>query len=189
MICFVNRLLILGLSAPIVALLGATISISLSGNWNFMENSIRDLGRLGSDSAAAFNSSLICAGLLGFLYAFRIYLRFPNPERVSMSFLVSAFIFLILIGIFPAGTQSHSSICLGFILSAFSSMLLLAIFSIKKNKFLATITTAFLLLCSISGIFGMLHLVRIAFAELAAISGFFIWYSMIAISLWNESDL
>lgn len=175
--------LILSIMMPLVVISGIIISIAVNENWSFADNSIRDLGMFGAKSAVIFNSSLIVAGIIGILIFIKIFFRITDAERLSISFLNSAFIFLILIGIFPAGSELHSPICFGLIFSAFLSMSLLGISLVKKNRFLSIYTLVILFFCTITVILGFISAIKIAVAEIALISGFFIWYCIIAKSL------
>ncbi|MDK2875973.1 MAG: hypothetical protein PWQ22_383 [Archaeoglobaceae archaeon] len=175
--------LIPGILMPLILISGTIISIAVNGSWSFVDNSIRELGRLGTKSAVIFNSSLIIASIIGILSLITFYFRVTGVERLSISFLNSAFIFLSLIGIFPIGSDLHIPICLGFVFSAFLSMSLLGISSAKKNRFLPTFTLTILFFCTISIILGFISVIKVAVVEIAFTSGFFIWYCFIAGSL------
>ncbi len=97
----------LGILAPIIAFsfIGAAI---LTHQWfSFMHNALSDLGNPDVKMNWIFNSGLIIAGIIGFLFALDLIGRLNGAERVGAVIFAVAMIFLSMIGVFPEGSALH----------------------------------------------------------------------------------
>ncbi|MCS7130647.1 MAG: DUF998 domain-containing protein [Archaeoglobaceae archaeon] len=167
---------IFGVIAPLIAIFGTFTAITIDPEWNFSENSIRELGECCSYSSSIFNYALILSGIFGFSFSTWLYSKVSNAfGRFGISFLITGYIFLTLIGIFPIGTKLHSSLCIGLAISIFLSMSIFAVYLMPLSRVLAFSTALFLVFGSIGSLYS-LHVKIVLFAELFGLISFILWH-------------
>ncbi len=113
-------LISLGVVAVVVAWFVIGLSWYLNRGWFvFMEDAYSDLGGYRSCCPWLFNYGLICVGILIILYGVGVVLVSANKlEVVGGSYLSLAGVFLVLIGLFPAGTRPHTFVSAWFFIQS-----------------------------------------------------------------------
>lgn len=105
----------MGLIAMIFAWIVILTSIQLNPWFVYTKNAFSDLGGPDANMPWVYNYGLIITGLLVILYSIYLVLDSDNKiETVGAAFVLIAGVFLMLIGIFPAGTEPHVFISLWF---------------------------------------------------------------------------
>ncbi|CAB49163.1 DUF998 domain-containing protein [Pyrococcus abyssi] len=123
---------IFGILGPIIALAGVVFAYLLNRDWwSITENAISDLGRVGLPNNWVMNCGLIIGGLLLLGYGAWRLKKSKNP---GWAIYVVGSVFLVLIGVFPEGTEWHYEVSWGFFVSMFAAMLIISISILKKSR-------------------------------------------------------
>ncbi len=117
----------LGILAQIIAFsfIGAAI---LTHQWfSFRHNALSDLGNPDVEMNWIFNSGLIIAGAVGFLFALDLIGRLDGAERLGALIFAVAMIFLSMIGFFPEGSALHFPSAVSFYLLSAIAIIVFAL--------------------------------------------------------------
>ncbi|MEM2143202.1 MAG: DUF998 domain-containing protein [Candidatus Thorarchaeota archaeon] len=129
---------LLGLVAPIVALVAIFVAIAISPWFDWVTNALSDLGNYdnGIPAAVVFNSGLICAGAMELIFVRWFLSQLKDPiSRVAMIALGVASIFLILIGILSENAgRIHFWVSVGFFLSFPISMWIMSVSLLRRGE-------------------------------------------------------
>ncbi|MDI9611163.1 MAG: DUF998 domain-containing protein [Archaeoglobaceae archaeon] len=168
---------------PAIPIISIFTAITVILDFNIPENSIRELGRLNT-TANMFNYSLILAGILGIFLSSMIYFKVSNAlGRIALSFLITSYAFTTLIGVFPLGTELHSSLCLGLLVSILLSMSLLTGYLNSTNTNLSIFNAILLFFGSIALIYNIFYAKNMIGAEILGLFCFTIWHFTVLVRL------
>ncbi|TFF91852.1 DUF998 domain-containing protein [Candidatus Thorarchaeota archaeon] len=113
-----ERMLLLGILGPVVALVCIAVAIPLSPWFTWSGNALSDLGNYdnGLLVAALFNAGLVISGLSSFLFTLWFLANSKTlPTRIGMLLFAISEVFLILIGVFSENAGSiHFLVSVGF---------------------------------------------------------------------------
>lgn len=117
-----------GLLSPVIAFIVISITIFLHPEFQWADYALSDLGAVGTTYNYIFNFGMIAAAIFGFLFATNLYQLRNTPLGVVGSIIFSlGVIFLILIGVFPSGTDPHEFVSYGFFILCTVGLVLLGI--------------------------------------------------------------
>jgi|Deesub1362B_J571_1020462.scaffolds.fasta_scaffold00004_92 hypothetical membrane protein len=109
----------IGVIAAIGAWIVIFICISINPWFVFTRDAFSDLGAPSANNPWLYNYGMIIIGLLIMVYSLRQIIDSQNKiETVGATFLFTAGIFLILIGMYPAGTRPHNFVSTWFFVQA-----------------------------------------------------------------------
>jgi hypothetical membrane protein len=126
---------LLAIVGPAVALFAIAISIQLSPWFSITDNALSDLGV--HNVGPIFNAGLIVCGLLCSIFIASLFIKiaWPSLEKLGVSFLLAACVFLVCIGIFTEDFGNlHYSVSVGFFVTLLLAALILGFaWSSKKE--------------------------------------------------------
>jgi len=175
-----------GLLAPVIALTGIGVAISINRSWwSLTENAISDLGKVGLPNNWVLNTSLVLASILGIYYALGLFRDVKNPvERAGIGLFTLGLVFLAMIGLFPEGTSPHYYVSWAFFILASSGFLVAGIgMGFKGEKKMALFTASLFLTGWILAIWAKRKFEGVATAEFIGIFGILLWHYVV---LWTR---
>ena len=143
-----------GILAPIVAFVGIVFSILSYPNFSFTGNWLSDLG-IGSTSAV-FNSGLILAGILGFVFCLGFRKTLPPLGKLGSVVLLIGTLALIGVGLFPESSGIYHTITSFLFFGCLIVGMGIVGFSLRKEKILGRVLL-FLFLVALFGV-SLIHL-------------------------------
>lgn len=118
----------LGIISMIIGWITIVAAILINPWFNFMEGALSDLGALNVSNSYIFNSGLALSGILAMAYAIYLALSIGNKLATFGSgvfFIASSH--LLLIAVFPEGTEPHAPVSYEFFLLMAVSILIFGI--------------------------------------------------------------
>ncbi|MGB9726925.1 MAG: DUF998 domain-containing protein [Nitrososphaeria archaeon] len=138
-----SRVCLLGPLALIIAWATIVVSIMVNPWFNLFKGALSDLGALGLGTNYIFNTGLILTGIVFAIYAG--FLGRVSKNRVSAmasGVAILAAAHLIMIAVFPSGTEPHRFVSLEFFLLAAATIFFMSIsFYADGEKFYGTSST------------------------------------------------
>lgn len=182
-----------GVFSPIIALLLLTLAIAQSPWFSWGINALSDLGV--SNVANVFNSNLILTGFLSIIFAVGLIesMRKRWLGLVGTFLLISSYICLIAIGVFPESAgRIHTYVSVAFFALEPMALFLIGATLIKSSEYVTGLLTI-LLAASAVGIWvfwfqGPPPHIGIAKPELASSITFSIWSIFFGIRLFNQAN-
>ncbi len=168
-----------GILAPVVALAGIGVAVSLIRSWwHLAENAISDLGRLGLRYNWVLNVSLVISALLAIYYAIGLLGEVKNLiEKAGIVIFIVGLGFLALIGIFPEGTSPHYYVSWGFFVFSSLGLLIAGIgIGLSGEKGLAVFTVALFITGWVLATWARNHFAGVAPAEFVGVFGIVAWH-------------
>jgi hypothetical membrane protein len=135
-----SRVCLLGPLALIMAWATIIVSITVNPWFNLYKNALSDLGAVGLGTNYIFNTGLILTGIVFAIYAG--FLERVSRNRVSAmasGIAILSAAHLIMIAVFPSGTEPHKFVSLEFFLLAAATIFFMSIsFYVDGKKFYGT---------------------------------------------------
>lgn len=123
-----------GLLAFVIAYVFIFVSILINPWFNLFKNALSDLGRLGLENSYVFNTGLILAALTAFTYIPSLLNFFKSRVGyMSVGVFFVALLHLLLIGVFPEGTEPHGFVSYEFFALMTLSLLMIGISLITEK--------------------------------------------------------
>lgn len=112
-----NRRYLLGPLALAVAWTTIIASIMINPWFNLYEDALSDLGALGLETSYIFNSGLVVTGIVFAVYAgILVEITENRVSAMASGIAITAAAHLIMIAVFPSGTEPHRFVSLEFFL-------------------------------------------------------------------------